>query len=561
MTFQGGHRLVLRTIPADSSPTHCVNSTCSYHTSPIPSGTYVLGLTTDIITSYENLQVPVCVAQFCLMCVESIFENANIRDSTLEKSQDIIVIDGSCDSADILQAANRLMPQNARLAKQVPLPQGPFPFHYPPNSPEELYCRRLREEEIDEILRHVKRYAPAKSTPTPILAGDGTPSLTIHRRNDIPPPKERYRKQGHRRSDRDLQKMADDADRIEIRDLSKKRKRPDEDVGDDLICHCRELEADAEIICCDSEWCQIGWFHLSCVKVDKNKRIADPWYCDDCSPHFDTSSEHNAVHTDSEDFLSDETATNDSADGDSERESSEASTRADSLSSDDSKSPPTNHFTSINHISNDVLDGTASSAWGHFAYSPCMQKPSGTLDVALDAVSFTDLAPFIHIDLNRDFSSSPISAPAKDSGITLEHVAALEQWKALCPPSRLLWLQTESMPSCTPLPLSSTCGLNTGASPRLEKRAGPQHTAVSSSTPNLSPLPIIPQKRTSSPFDEYGYPMFNQSSIQPSLRDTFPDYNSQDADHNDAMNETSIRAHKRSTWPPDTSTTQTNVRA
>lgn len=36
------------------------------------------------------------------------------------------------------------------------------------------------------------------------------------------------------------------------------------------------------MIGCDDENCRHQWFHISCIGLDKKKRLPDKWYCPEC---------------------------------------------------------------------------------------------------------------------------------------------------------------------------------------------------------------------------------------------------------------------------------------
>ena len=523
-------------------------------------GTYFLNLTTDVMTSYQSLQVPIFMAQFCLGCIETLFDTSKDTSAPQEESPELIVIDGTCDDADILQAVNRLMPQGVHSAKPVSLDHGILAFKYPPNTPEELYCRRIRDEEIDEILQHVKRYETIKSPPMAIP--EETPSMCIRRRKDIPPPKDRYKKQGRRRSDRDKQRLTLDGKLIEAQVNPNKRKAVDE--GSEYICCCHEPEGEEAVICCDSEWCPIGWFHLDCVEVDESKSFTDPWYCQECSQYFDSSSAHEDVLSDSDQPATDEIDATDMEDGFADDDMSEISAASDTLITNSPELPSANCFTPVNANMTDVLDGTASPARDHFRSLPDMQNLPNQPDVPFEAVTLADLGPFIHIELNSDFSSSPGSALAPDNGLTLHHLAALEQWKALCPPSRLLWFRTQSEPSSATFGTTPTYDISTTASMAESMSAitYSEHDPTLPAVPGSRASQTIPQKRDSSCLDD----TIDLTSDGSPVQDTFfyetpADYSFIPPQLLNAFNDTCTRPNKRKTWPPMTSTTERKIDA
>lgn len=48
----------------------------------------------------------------------------------------------------------------------------------------------------------------------------------------------------------------------------------------DTICYCQQEEF-GTMVGCDSETCEIGWFHLTCLGLKRKPRSAK-WYCPDC---------------------------------------------------------------------------------------------------------------------------------------------------------------------------------------------------------------------------------------------------------------------------------------
>ena len=54
----------------------------------------------------------------------------------------------------------------------------------------------------------------------------------------------------------------------------------------DVWCYCKQPEDDKPMIGCDYPDCQIQWFHLECLKLNRTKIPKGNWYCPDCRKKF-----------------------------------------------------------------------------------------------------------------------------------------------------------------------------------------------------------------------------------------------------------------------------------
>jgi len=61
------------------------------------------------------------------------------------------------------------------------------------------------------------------------------------------------------------------------------------DFGVKLWCYCRQDENFDYLIGCDNSWCQIQWFHLSCVKMTMDDVPDGDWFCPDCCDNSNIS--------------------------------------------------------------------------------------------------------------------------------------------------------------------------------------------------------------------------------------------------------------------------------
>ena len=52
----------------------------------------------------------------------------------------------------------------------------------------------------------------------------------------------------------------------------------------DIYCYCKQGEY-GTMIMCDNEGCEIGWFHLACLRLKREPKSAK-WYCPDCKKHL-----------------------------------------------------------------------------------------------------------------------------------------------------------------------------------------------------------------------------------------------------------------------------------
>lgn len=234
---------------------------------------------------------------FCLRCVESVF----IRQTTTQQNGEVFIqpmaaLDGMTE--DVLEAAQRLIPKaKDRNASPIPglnsrkkLPERQkcalriqdyfdpdFAFNHASNSTQAFALRRRKGVEIEEILVEVERYEkrkqddlhspkkiPLVTTPPPQMAGE-----------------DRYKKQGLGRYDKEKERKVN-----EKRDTNSGGSNTTTSSTKSLkvrICHCGEPAGVGEAVKCSGEFCLIGSYHLVCTGLSEKPQRGMSWLCSNCS--------------------------------------------------------------------------------------------------------------------------------------------------------------------------------------------------------------------------------------------------------------------------------------
>jgi len=171
-------------------------------------------------------------------------------------------------------------------------------FNYASNSSQALLRRAAKNQEINAMLSEVAKYEKAIAT----FRRDQEESSFLHSQREnssdvsvlitrpvcLEPPKERYKKQG-------LTKV----DQTKYREKVKQEEHESDEMPEkplvsptinrsmhpkERYCYCREGELpDTEMIRCASEWCPVGWFHLSCTGLNHLPNTKEPFRCYYCT--------------------------------------------------------------------------------------------------------------------------------------------------------------------------------------------------------------------------------------------------------------------------------------
>jgi hypothetical protein len=341
-----------------------------------------------------------------------------------------------------------------------------FAFNHPSNSTQALVLRRRKDTEIEEILIHVNKYEKRRSddfaTPqkSPLVI---TPPLQM-------PGEERYKKQG-----------LGEWDKKKERTTSGKRDRKSDGSNTTTsstkclktrICHCGEPAGVGQVVKCGAEFCPVGAYHLECTGLREKPRKGMVWLCSNCSDAPEgtlvaaaasESEEEMQVgdiddeyddETDEEGYFSDESFCDGDqmsiADGEVES-SSEPTTphRVDAavetftpVNRQQNSGPPSTPTRTIDASTSSFTPVNPGRTPGTITPFTIRCLPAFSLDgpptidgmvqlclpVGLSETTFEDLAPFIIAETNV----------ASLRALTPEHMGTLDEWRALCPASRLL---------------------------------------------------------------------------------------------------------------------------
>lgn len=288
---------------------------CSFpfcrNVSSIPCGTQYISLEYDHQTNSitNNHTVPWSVQQFCGDCFNTIYptgshmhqldvinssEPSPDRDST-EPETHLLMLDG-VSRETVLEAAARLYPTlPATYYKSKILGdsrnKADFACKYPASSPQKSAERAAKSLEIDATLTEVAKYEKAialfrrqQEQNSLVLSQRGESpdaSVLITRPAYMEPARERYKKQGLTKHDRAKYRMKVKLEEQEIDPglpALNQSLRPGE-----RYCYCRDVELPStELVRCASDWCPVGWFHLSCTGLDHLPTTENPFYCYYC---------------------------------------------------------------------------------------------------------------------------------------------------------------------------------------------------------------------------------------------------------------------------------------
>ena len=293
-----------------------------------------------------------------------------------------------------------------------------------------MYCRYLRNQETEEIEKHVYRYD--KNKEDACNTTDATPKLVINRRKDTGGPQDRYKQQGRTYDSKRRRSSSPERRNVRLQDWAAQqemlRRRESES-----ICKCGEPSDHQPVIVCASYWCPIGRYHVACIGDSSVDSATGTWYCEACkefcipvgedvqedSSGVDTSQGSIETGTGTTGISSEENEVEVYRVADSDGPQTYPGADATpSLTADDSTEEIDRLYL--------MLDGPASPQKPTLLPAPELYDGLKMDTTASQHITFADMAPFIGIE-----SDQP-------SGLTMRHLAALEQWKSFCPPSQLL---------------------------------------------------------------------------------------------------------------------------
>jgi hypothetical protein len=454
----------------------CAHPYCRFNHDPIPRGSFVLEL------RFENTQQ---ANHFCLRCVEGVFirQFRAGRERTAVFTTPSVSLDGM--TADVIEAAQRLAAPKAtnrsvstpspKRVKAFPMQKGSlriqdyftldFAFNHPSNSTQALVLRRRKDTEIEEILIHVEKYEKRRFDD---FAAPQKSHLVITQPLQMPG-EERYKKQGLGEWDKKKERTTGGK-----RDRKSDGSNTTTSLTKSLktrICHCGEPAGVGQVVKCGAEFCPVGAYHLECTGLREKSREGMVWLCSNCSNAPEGTPVAAAASESEEEMQVDEC----DCESDDEMEEGYLSDKSfcdgDQMSIADreveSSSEPTTPpsvdaaveiFTPVNRQQNSgspstpmrTIDASTNSFTpvnpGHTpgTITPFTIRclPAFSLDgpptidgmaqlclpVGWSEATFEDLAPFIIAETNVTSLRA----------LTLEHMGMLEEWKALCPTSRLL---------------------------------------------------------------------------------------------------------------------------
>lgn len=448
LSTTGASQFVLQKSSLLNPVLHCSYPFCPYHRTQIPPAVYLLSLISSLDPIYCPGDPPLASALFCLPCIENLFDEPDEYDTATKSVLPSFLADGACGGDVVFRAAQRLMPQTPTPLPKVGLKYGTLPFLYPSNSPQALHCRLLRDREIEEILDDIKRAQDGEE----FRLDDGSPTLVILPRTDVPTYRSRYRKQGRTLYDK-KKEVHEHRHASEEQSKNEDSKYWKLSLGSpvELMCYCREPANGTPLVVCSSEMCPIGGFHFSCSGLKEPLQNGQIWYCTNCSPVLDTSQVSlgtTDVYISSENEGSEQSAGVEVLRGECEDEEEEYLLSNSQIETDEvalnlktqCAQGDVEQF-DIHPVSVGtepiLFDGTKLPPSG----SKATAKISGA-DFASQTMHkhlrFADLAPFITIEVHPTISSLATQIPAQHTGLAQQHLAVLEQWKSLCPHSQLL---------------------------------------------------------------------------------------------------------------------------
>ena len=255
-----------------------------------------------------------------------------------------------------------------------------------------------------------------------------TPKLVINRRTDLGPFQDRYKKQGRTYATKRARSSSPERRNV-FQQNWEARHEMLQHRESESICKCGEPSDYQPVVVCASEWCHIGRFHVACVEDSPGDYAADSWYCETCREVYLPTG------TVTEDEISGIDTTQGSIETGTEISSEEVEVEeynvagSDGLQSDPEvdATPPLTDDTGTDesdrmHL---MLDGPVSPQTSAQSPAPMLFDGLDMDALTSEHITFADMAPFIRIENNHP------------NGLTMRHVAALEQWRNLCPTSKL----------------------------------------------------------------------------------------------------------------------------
>ncbi|KAL2423650.1 hypothetical protein ABEF95_000663 [Exophiala dermatitidis] len=276
------HRFTVREHSDPETIYSCSSPACQYELNLIPFGA-LLGIVTD---EAWNPNTALTTGQprtvhYCFNCLEE--ELKRMFANKMAQRLFPQVVDGAYDNEAVHKSAERLHPTlKTKELKWMYFPaEAPLSPGTGSNTRRGILLRRQKQYEIERILEDVKEKDSRKDEHMRTLQETDLEStgLKIHKRRDISPFRNRYKKQGlgYRRVSNQFGTVKSPARGENANSVSF-------DMDDDtaLRCICGEPPDGDWMIRCSSPWCMFGVVHMRCSGLDNIASVGEQFICKYC---------------------------------------------------------------------------------------------------------------------------------------------------------------------------------------------------------------------------------------------------------------------------------------
>ncbi|EXJ95126.1 hypothetical protein A1O1_00245 [Capronia coronata CBS 617.96] len=260
---------------------------CSYPTCRNPMNVIPLGECYGSVTDEASNQSRTYFEEYprtvyyCFDCLEQVLNH----EFEIEMAHEILpqLVDGTHDNEMTLELAEKLHPLlDSKKFKWMYFPQEPpLTPGKDSNSKKGSLLRRQKQYEIERIIKDLEGQLVGKEEylmPTRD-AGSQSPDLRIHKRHDLSPFRDRYKKQGLEYCDLHDHSESGGSD-------AKKRPHTPDGAGrhdsSALRCFCTEPPDDDGMVHCSSTSCMFGAIHLRCSGLDNVACAQEGFVCKYC---------------------------------------------------------------------------------------------------------------------------------------------------------------------------------------------------------------------------------------------------------------------------------------